>query len=66
MVVIDCYNVIDDDGSAPVVVMLRMTQADAAALVAAYRPGQVPPLLADPAREVAVPIAAAVANLVAP
>jgi hypothetical protein len=35
-------------------------------LVAAYRPGQTPEMLADPARVVAVPVAAAVAELVRP
>ena len=66
MVVTDCYTVLDDDGSAPVLVSLRMTQAEADDLVAAYRPGQTPEMLADPARVVAVPVAAAIAELVRP
>ena len=44
-------------------VMLFIEEAEAAELMAGYRPGQSPPLLADAARVVGVPAAEAIAAL---
>ena len=44
-------------------VMLFIEEAEAAELMAGYRPGQSPPLLADAARGVGVPAAEAIAAL---
>lgn len=63
MVVVDCYTVIDDDGSAPVLVTIRMTEADADALVASYDPASATSPPAADCRAVARPIAEAVAAL---
>jgi len=38
MVVTDCYTVLDDDGSAPTVIVLRFPQAEMDALQASYDP----------------------------
>jgi hypothetical protein len=54
------------DDPRAVVVTLLLYGDEADDLVAAYRPGQSPEMLADPARVVAVPVAAAVAGLVRP
>jgi hypothetical protein len=54
------------DDPRAVVVTLVLFGDEADDLVAAYRPGQSPEMLADPARVVAVPVAAAVAELVRP
>jgi hypothetical protein len=54
------------DDPRAVVVTLVLYGDEADDLVAAYRPGQSPEMLADPARVVAVPVAAAVAELVRP
>jgi hypothetical protein len=66
MVVVDCYKVIDDDGSAPVIVTLRMTQAEADALIANFDPASATSPPAADCRAVARPIATAVAELVTP
>ena len=63
MVIVDCYTVTDDDGSAPVIVVLRMTEADADALVASYDPASATSPPAADCRAVARPIAEAVAAL---
>jgi hypothetical protein len=54
----------DDPRAVVVTVVLYGDEADD--LAAAYRPGQTPEMLADPARVVAVPVAAAIAELVRP
>lgn len=52
--------IVDDDGAEWVEVMARLPVADYAALRASLRPGQAPEMLADPARDAAVPLAAGV------
>jgi len=47
-------------------VVLLVEESEAADLLAGYRPGQVPSLLADAARVVAIPAAEAIAALDAP
>lgn len=58
--------VFDDAGVEHVEVMVRLSRADADTLVAAYRPGQTPTLLADDARSVAEPIVEALVALESP
>jgi len=55
--------VMDDDGVEHVEVMVRLSRVEADTLVAAYRPGQTPTLLADDARSVAEPIVEALVAL---
>ena len=55
------------DGDAICVALhLVLTPAEEAELMAGYRPGQSPPLLADAARIVGVPAAEAIAALESP
>ena len=58
--------IMDDAGVEHVEVMVRLSRTEADALVAAYRPGQTPTLLADDARIVAEPIVAALVALETP
>ena len=58
--------IMDDDGVEHVEVMVRLSRAEADTLVAAYRPGQTPTLLADDARSVAEPIVEALLALESP
>lgn len=59
-------DIFDDAGVEHVELTMRLTAAEADALVAAYRPGQTPTLLADDARSVAEPIVEALVALEAP
>lgn len=52
--------IVDDDGAEWVEVLARLPVADYVALRASLRPGQSPEMLADPARDAAVPLAAGV------
>lgn len=52
--------IVDDDSVEWVEVLARLPVADYAALRASLRPGQSPEMLADPARDAAVPLAAGV------
>ena len=58
--------IFDDEGIEHFEVMVRLQRTEADALVAAYRPGQTPTLLADDARIVAEPIVAALVALETP
>lgn len=55
--------IMDDDGVEHVEMMVRLSRVEADTLVAAYRPGQTPTLLADDARSVAEPIVEALVAL---
>ena len=59
-------DIFDDDGVEHVEMMVRLPRVEADTLVAAYRPGQTPTLLADDARSVAEPIVEALVALEAP
>jgi hypothetical protein len=39
MVVVDCYAVLDDDGSQPLIAISRFSSAESDALLAGYVPG---------------------------
>ena len=54
---------LDDDGVPHVEMRLRLSRVEADTLVAAYRPGQTPTLLADDARSVAEPVVEALVAL---
>jgi hypothetical protein len=38
MFAVDCYSVLDDDGTQPVIIVLRATQAEMDAVLAEYDP----------------------------
>ena len=55
--------ILDDAGVEHVELTMRLSRTEADTLVAAYRPGQTPTLLADDARSVAEPVVEALVAL---
>lgn len=60
------HGIFDDAGVENVELTMRLSRTEADTLVAAYRPGQTPTLLADDARSVAEPIVEALVALESP
>lgn len=60
------HGIFDDAGVEHVELTMRLPRVEADTLVAAYRPGQTPTLLADDARSVAEPIVEALVALESP